>query len=352
MGDIAIIGAGIAGLTAARQLKQAGYRVQILEKSRGLGGRLATRRVDGQPVDHGCRFIEPFHIDSLNVMPALLSTNILCPWQPSIFELDPNGNLRTSVEADIYYVAPLGMTGIAKFLADGLAINRQRRVTCLRYGQGGWQIQSESPQGVTETIEAKAVIAAIPAPQLSPLLGQALGKHTFNRLVQQLDRVTFDPVITVMAEYGAIAENPFPSTLTVTTDRSHSGWMVFGQNHPHIRWVGLDSSKRQSPAKAIVVIHSTPTFAQNYLDIEATAAGQALVEATAAVLGPWLNTPNRQQTHRWRYGFVRQPLQEPCLVSEHLPCFVICGDWCLGSNVEAAFRSGQKAAEELIRQLT
>ena len=43
MFDVAIIGAGLAGLTCAQQLHQAGYRVVIVEKSRGVGGRVATR---------------------------------------------------------------------------------------------------------------------------------------------------------------------------------------------------------------------------------------------------------------------------------------------------------------------
>ena len=77
MWDVAVIGAGIAGLTAARHLHQAGYRILVLEKSRGLGGRLATRRVDGQPIDHGCRYISPLPTNNSELMASLLAAEIL-----------------------------------------------------------------------------------------------------------------------------------------------------------------------------------------------------------------------------------------------------------------------------------
>ena len=55
--DVAIIGAGVAGLTCAQQLHQAGYKVVVLEKSRGVGGRMATRRIEETYVDHGVRYL-------------------------------------------------------------------------------------------------------------------------------------------------------------------------------------------------------------------------------------------------------------------------------------------------------
>ena len=59
MFDVAIIGAGLAGLTCAQQLHQVGYQVVIIEKSRGVGGRVATRRLQDTRADHGVRYLEP-----------------------------------------------------------------------------------------------------------------------------------------------------------------------------------------------------------------------------------------------------------------------------------------------------
>ena len=55
---IIIIGAGMAGLTCARRLTYAGMDVRILDKGRGIGGRLATRRTDtGLTFDHGAQYV-------------------------------------------------------------------------------------------------------------------------------------------------------------------------------------------------------------------------------------------------------------------------------------------------------
>lgn len=60
MTKIAIIGAGICGLRAMLELAEAGHSVTIFEKSKGVGGRVATRRFDHQFINHGIENLYPF----------------------------------------------------------------------------------------------------------------------------------------------------------------------------------------------------------------------------------------------------------------------------------------------------
>ena len=82
--DVAVVGAGLAGLVCARRLQQAGYAVTVLEKSRGLGGRMATRRIDGSPLDHGARYVQPQSSQFQALTQHWLDQQLLTPWQPHV----------------------------------------------------------------------------------------------------------------------------------------------------------------------------------------------------------------------------------------------------------------------------
>jgi renalase len=354
MWDVVVIGAGLAGLTAGRHLHRNGYRTLIMEKSRGLGGRLATRRVDDQPIDHGCRFLTPFEQTDSALINQLLQAGVITSWRADRYHLTASGDLRARGDNTTYYVAPQGMTAVAKFLAAELPVYRSCRVTRLRLTGQTWTVQWDNALGQTETAEARSVIAAIPAPQILPVLSHSGQYSSMEPLLQPLSGVGFDPVITVMAGYP-LEQAPVPGLRAAAAGGANStntGWMVFSDGHTTLRWVGLDSSKRLHPHQAVVVIHSTPDFAADFLDQrELSAAGQALLDAASAALGAALTRPTWQQSHRWRYGFVSHPYHEHYLSHHAVPGFIGCGDWCLGPNVEAAFCSGQKAAEAVTQYL-
>lgn len=57
--DVIVVGAGLAGLTAARRLAKAGLAVKVLEKSDHVGGRVRTENLDGFRLDHGFQLFNP-----------------------------------------------------------------------------------------------------------------------------------------------------------------------------------------------------------------------------------------------------------------------------------------------------
>ena len=371
MWDVIVVGAGISGLTAAQRLSQAGYRVLVLDKSRGLGGRMATRRVSWPQgsgamvvsetvVDHGCRFIQPPTRLGESWLVDWVAQGVLQPWAPAEFTLEADGQCRPKPSPDAipgsytpgsYYVAPQGMNALAKAMAAGLSIQRQSRVTQVIPWADQWRVdwvnESAGSEGAgTDPLAARALVLALPAAQMVPILAPAVAqKAALAPVLAAAEAVTFDPVITVMAGYG-------PDTPVDLNGSTSAGWMVWGDDHPMLRWVALDSRKRPSPPYAVVVAHSTAAFAQAQFDAEDLAqVGQRMLDQAAQGLGTGLAQPEWVQVHRWRYGFVKQAHPAEVLYTEAVPTLAGCGDWCTGAGVEAAVISGEATARHIIKGL-
>ena len=381
MWDVIVVGAGLGGITAAQRLSQEGYRVLVLDKSRGLGGRMATRRVTwpqgSSPtvaVDHGCRFIQPPTRLGESWLTNWVDQGILQPWTPAEFTLDVNGQYRPKLSLDAtpspypesYYGAPQGMSALAKAMAAGLTVQRQSRVTQILPTAQGWRVDwandgaSSGPESAPP-LAARALVLALPATQIVPILAPAVAqKADLAPVLAAAEAVTFDPVITVMAGYAPNTPTDLSGADLDGFDRNGAGlngataagWMVWGEGHPTLRWLALDSSKRPQPPYPVVVAHSTATFAETYFEAENLAhPGQGMLEQAAQSLGNWLAQPEWMQVHRWRYGFVKQPHPAEVLYTEAVPTLAGCGDWCAGSGLEAAIISGEAAAHRLIQGL-
>ncbi len=303
--DVLIIGAGIAGLTAARSLTTQGQQVALVEKSRGLGGRLATRRLPGTHADHGVCYLKPKGEVFQRLIEEAIAAGVLTHWQPTT------------------YASPLGITAFAKWLAQGLTIHTGERAIALHHDTH-WTITTDSGLELC----AKQLLLAIPAPQAIDLLKTWAAIPT--EVLTQLQSVTFNPCITAIATYAA--QDPIPwQGLPVTND-------------PNLTWIGLESSKQNLTPYPVLVFHSTATFATEHFEAEdLTPVGQMLLSSGAQVTNlPWLTEPTLLQIHRWRYAFPTNPLKTPYLQAGSN--LYLCGDWCLGDRVESAHQSGLTVA--------
>ncbi|GAB4241261.1 MAG: FAD-dependent oxidoreductase [Stanieria sp.] len=326
--DIAIIGAGLAGLTCAQHLQQQRYQVIVLDKSRGVGGRVATRRINNTCVDHGVPFLEIQGKQTEELIQQLTQAKILQLWDGKIYQLDSQNNLQPTPPIK-RYIIPEGINTIAKYLARGLEINKQFQVTAIKPIENIWQILTES----NEQIKAKAIVMAIPAPQALPILESQVP----TKLINQLRQVQFYPCITVMAGYDSQYLSDLPSWQGVRIN-----------NQTDLIWIALDSSKRDTTTQPVFVFHSTAEFTQKYLDAtDLQPAGKQLLQQAAFLLLPWLDSPQWLQVHRWRYSIPSHSLFLPCLSTTQPLPLVCCGDWCIGNGVEDALISGLASAAKI-----
>ncbi|MBM0744205.1 FAD-dependent oxidoreductase [Phormidium sp. CLA17] len=347
--DIAIVGAGIAGLTCAQQLQQAGYRVAVLEKSRGVGGRLATRRLPDARADHGTCYLSPKGELFGELITHLVEKDVVQVWTDTIHTLNSDRTLQAISDRVPRYVAPDGMSVIAKYLATGLDIRLSQRVIGLELtADQTWSLTMENAQPdaavPTSTLLARAVLVAIPAPQAVTLLAPLEAAIVSSELIQQLRSVEFDPCIAVMAGY--------PEDCLKAWQTEYADVKAIAVQHPDLGWIGLDSSKRRTSSQPVFVVQSTAAFANQFLEVaDLSAVGQKLLQSAAELLVPWVATPEWMQVHRWRYSFTVSPLSDRYWSAKTTAPLVCAGDWCGGIRVESALSSGQAAAEYLNQQM-
>jgi renalase len=332
MFEIAVIGAGIAGLTCAQKLQQAGKSVILIDKSRGLGGRLATRRLAGTHADHGVCYLQAKGDRFGQWMDELVSVGILRVWTTGIHRLAADGSLQLPSKLANCYAAPLGANSIAKYLGRDLEIIGDKLITSIEPINNGWQLSSKDPEF---SLTAAQVVMATPPAQALAITKEAIDPAC----IQQLSNVQFSRSITAIAVYP-------------TTDQTAAAAITWQGiqciDHPTLAWIGLDSSKQLNPTQPVLVIQSSAAFAEQHFDAPDLAiVGQKLIDAIVPLI-PTLTTPELVQVHRWGYAFAQNPLSDLFLTAQTAAPLYFGGDWCGGNRVESAYLSGMAIADRIL----
>lgn len=305
----------MAGLSAARELTRQGWAVTILDKSRGVGGRMATRRMANSRADHGAQYFSVRTPAFRQLIDQLEAAYVAKAWDLS--------------EAGIEhprYLGTLGMSAIPKYLAQNLNIRLQERATLIEPDETGCRVTTEAGN----TYHADALILTIPAPQALTLLqDSAITLPEFDETA--LKNITYQPCLAVIALLNRPSHIPPP------------GLRVLEKNG--IEKVTDNQQKGIAPEQPTVTIHATPEFSNAHLEGDLRAAGQNLLDQ----LTEWIPAESvaEYQVHRWRYslaevrhpeGYLRCPTSFPMLLG---------GDGFGLGNVEGAFQSGLQMAQAL-----
>ncbi|WP_310490025.1 FAD-dependent oxidoreductase [Chamaesiphon sp. VAR_69_metabat_338] len=337
--EIAIVGAGMAGIVCARELQAAGQQgIAIFEKSRGVGGRLTTRRMFDTCVDRGTCYISPKGAEFQSLFDRLIAANIVEIWTDTTHTLTAAGEILADPDLYPRYVTPNGMNQIAKYLATDLDLRCGQRAISIVPDGNLWRLKLEGTESAE--ILTRQVILAIPAPQAVDLLAP-LADILPGEFLAALKAVDFYPSIAIAAGYTPIQlaewETAYPQVKAVTCT-----------DDPILAWLGVDSSKRHQPAPPAFVLQSTAKFAAKYPHPEDTAAASlAMLERASDRFLPWFRESQWQQPHLWRYAFPKSPRVDDFL-SIDLPAPLFCtGDWCRGRKVEDAYLAGLAVANAI-----
>ncbi len=325
--DVLVVGAGLGGLLAARNLQAGGLRVRVIDKARGVGGRLATRRLESSTGDHGAQFFTAHDPVFRGLVTEWEAAGVARRWSTGFAVQD--GSIKDNGVAR--YCGVAGMTGIPKHLAEGLEVQLQAKAARVELRPGGWTTTTED--GTAHA--SRALLLTPPVPQSLALL--AAGEVPLSaRDREALEPIDYARSFTLLARLAGASRIPAPGGM----------WM---EGEP-LFWLGDNRLKGlPSDSGTVVTIHAGQEYSLAHW-------GRPDLEVGAAILAaamPWLGSEVQQtHLHRWRYGVPLRVHPDACLVAEGTPPLVFAGDAFGGPRVEAAALSGLAAGEALRQALT
>lgn len=320
---IAIIGTGLAGLSAAQALHAAGLEIELFDKSRGSGGRMASKRSDAGSLDLGAQYFTARDRRFVDVVQQWQARGWVAEWDPELYHCNQNG-LQPSPDEQVRWVGTPRMSAISRALLGALPVHFNCRITDVFRGEQYWQLQdaegdSHGPYS--------AVIVATPAPQATGLLSVA------PKLASAAANVVMEPAWAVALGFAAPLQTRVEACFV---QGSALDWVARNRSKP-----GRDG------AFDTWVLHATSAWSRQHLDLPADAVVEQLHGAFAELIGCALPAPALSLAHRWLYARPAGAHEWGALADADLGLYA-CGDWCLSGRVEGAWLSGQEAARRLL----
>ena len=346
--DTAIVGAGLAGLTCARHLADAGASVRLLEKARGPGGRMSTRRT-GDPerplaFDHGAQYFTARDPAFRAEAAGWVDAGVAAPWEGlrGRIRVLEGGRVREAEGNTERLVGVPAMNAIPRHLARGLPVQPDTRVTRLVRAGHAWVPWSHRDEPLGRYAR---IVLAVPAPQAAEILATVTDPSP--ELARVAARVAAVPMAPCWAVLLAFSQ-PLGDDLA-----PFDGAFVHGSP---LAWVARSSAKpgRPDPGDGgpdCWVLHAGPDWSRRHLDEEPDRVAALLREALAEALG--IQTERLPvadlyaRAHRWRFALPEEPLDVPFLLAAG-DGLAVCGDWCGGPRVEGAWLSGRALGRALL----
>ena len=324
----AIIGAGIAGLSAARALAASGEPVTLFDKGRGPGGRMSTRRAE-TPLgevrwDHGAQFFTARSSGFQSVIVALRDAGALAAWHPGLADIRRRaaswtvGVRPSDPSRENVFVGTPSMNAVIKALAADQQVHWGRRVTGITMTgrQKVLIFEDGSQEGPYDT-----VVSALPAEQAVALL-----QEVSPELALEAGQAVTAPCWAVMLAYDA----PIPVS-----------WDCANVSGGALSWIARNSSKPGRGDVESWVLHASPDWSREHVDLPPDAVIDILAGEFREMTGA--GSPVFAAAHRWLYAKVDRAARSPFGWDDAKRIATI-GDWRSGPRVEAAWNSGEAFA--------
>jgi predicted NAD/FAD-dependent oxidoreductase len=307
-----VVGAGLAGLSAARTMALAGHDVTVFDKGRAPGGRMATRRIGAATFDHGAQFFTARSDAFAAMVDDWMASGLVTEWCRG-FGAEPDGHPRYAVRG--------GMNALAKHLAAGLDVRCPMMVFAIRRDANRWAVQIDDGS----LHRCDGLVVTCPVPQSYSLLVPAE-----IAIPEPLLRTDYDRTLALLAVLDGPGAVPEPGGV---------------QGAPGFTFIG-DNRRKGISAVPALTLHADPVWSKTHWDADREATHAALLASAK----PWLGAARvvESQVKRWRFATPRTIWPEPCWRPEDGSPVVLAGDAFAGPRVEGAILSGVAAARSLL----
>jgi len=338
---VAVIGAGLAGVACAGVLADHNIEVTVFEKSRGSGGRMATRRGEAGEFDHGAQYFTARDPRFVQAVADWSSEGFVEEWRARFAEVGVHG--ASPIDCPPRHVAVPGMSSLARQLARDLEVVSGARVEPIRRGSRGWIVESTGPSGARqEHGEFDIVLSTAPAPQTAALLGAVAPT-----LATIATRTAMRAMWSLMWSSDVRVELPFDHAEIL------AGAPRVGES---LGWVSRISSKpgRSGDGVDRWVVLARPEWSEERLERTAEEIAPVIAAEFAALcdsLGVALPSGIHAVAHRYRFALAAREGGPGPRYDASLG-LGIAGDWLSGTRVEDAWLSGVGLAGRVLGAIT
>ena len=305
-----VVGAGISGLTAATRLSESGIKTLILDKGRGVGGRMACRRMEDARLDHGAQFFTQRNPILEDRMKAWKKNGIIQEWY--------------STEKDTFWRGEDGMTRLPKYLAKNLQIENSAKVTSIKFMESKWEVFIEDGR----LYRSNSLILTAPLPQACALIHSANFSISENDF-KKLSSVKYTRCLAALLLLDRPSKIELPGIIKLQDSDVETI---------------VDNQVKGISKTPSITLHSSPDFANEHWDSDNSKRLPPLIESAQ----PYINSSiQNTSVHRWGFAKTLNPISDTHYFMEE-KSLALAGDGFIGGRVEAAMLSGLAAAESIL----
>jgi renalase len=311
---VVVVGAGIAGIACAVELKAAGVEVRVVDRAHTVGGRMASKRINGRPVDLGAAYFTVRDPEFAQVVARWRSVGLVRPWTSELAVFEGSGE-RSRALGPVRWAASGGLRSLVAALAEGLPVALRQPV------------ERVDPGPTVDGETADAVVLAMPDPQARRLLPDD------SPAAARLEGREWHPVIAVAAGWARREWPPMTA--------------AFVNDHPVLSLVADDGDRRGDGAP-VLVAHSVADVARRY-DASPDDAVVPMLDALRRLLG-LRSGPLWTHAHRWRFASPAQNRDDIFHLGDD--GIGLAGDGWGSPRIETAWRSGTDLARAVVERST